>query len=116
MFAILGAVAFVIFLTISIVKYFLYKVEIQGVHKRYVFITGCDTGFGNLVASTLDRKGVHVIAGCLNNELASSLKEKSSSRLRTVVVDITDQESVGNALTFTQDVLQGKGRHLTRQV
>ncbi|XP_035232726.1 retinol dehydrogenase 7-like [Stegodyphus dumicola] len=32
---------------------------------KAVFITGCDTGFGNALARRLDRLGLHVFAGCL---------------------------------------------------
>ena len=31
---------------------------------RAVFITGCDTGFGNLLARRLDSYGFTVLAGC----------------------------------------------------
>ena len=36
--------------------------------RRAVFITGCDSGFGNALALELDGKGVPVYAGCLTEE------------------------------------------------
>ncbi|XP_053384747.1 dehydrogenase/reductase SDR family member 9-like [Mercenaria mercenaria] len=72
--------------------------EINNQSNRYVFITGCDTGFGYLLARTLDAKGVNVVAGCHTEKWAHDLKKVTSSRLRTVVVDVTDKESVKKAV------------------
>jgi hypothetical protein len=32
---------------------------------KYILITGCDTGFGNLLAKRLDGRGFYVFAACL---------------------------------------------------
>ncbi|XP_041699346.1 retinol dehydrogenase 5-like [Coregonus clupeaformis] len=50
-----------------------------------IFITGSDSGFGNLVASRLDRKGFNVISTCLTEKGGSDLKAVASPRLNTVL-------------------------------
>ena len=36
--------------------------------RGYVLITGCDSGFGRMLATELDRRGIPVIACCLTQE------------------------------------------------
>ncbi|XP_052809181.1 retinol dehydrogenase 7-like [Mya arenaria] len=69
-------------------------------NKDSVFITGCDSGFGNLLAKSLDKRGVKVFAGFLTDEVAAQLESETSSHLQTLVVDITQRESVKKALDF----------------
>ncbi|KAK3594037.1 hypothetical protein CHS0354_040795 [Potamilus streckersoni] len=79
--------------------------RVPNLSTRYVFITGCDTGFGNLVARSLDAKGVPVFAGCLTEESAMALRDVCSSRLKTVQLDVTNKESVQNALSTVKENL-----------
>ena len=37
---------------------------------KWVFITGCDSGFGKLLAKELLKSGVHVFAGCHTVEVS----------------------------------------------
>ncbi|XP_052801512.1 retinol dehydrogenase 7-like isoform X1 [Mya arenaria] len=83
--------------------------EITSITTRAVFITGCDTGFGNLLAKTLDAKGMKVFAGCLTEQGAIDLRALTSSRLKTVVIDITVKETVIKALKFVQENLDENG-------
>lgn len=99
-------------ITIFVVKLFLSRIKITGLSERYVFITGCDTGFGNLLARTLDGAGVNVIAGCLTEQGAKGLAQETSSKLKTVIVDITDKESVKRAFDFTKSAVGQSGRRL----
>uniref|UniRef100_UPI00398E65CA dehydrogenase/reductase SDR family member 9-like n=1 Tax=Pristiophorus japonicus TaxID=55135 RepID=UPI00398E65CA len=73
------------------------KLKIEKLSDKYVFITGCDTGFGNLAAKVLDIDGFWVLAGCLTEEGAQDLKKKTSSRLKTIPLDITKSDSIKNA-------------------
>jgi len=66
-------------------------------NKRAVFITGCDTGFGNLAAKQLDRGGVRVFAGCLTEDGARNLKAETSDRLTVIPLDVTKSESINSA-------------------
>jgi len=77
---------------------------------RHVFVTGCDTGFGNLLAKRLDALGCHVFAGCLTEAGEVELKKACSSRLKTVPLNVTQPESVRKAYDFVVDSLpKGKG-------
>ena len=77
---------------------------------KFVFITGCDTGFGNILAKRLDQLGVHVFAGCLTETGATKLKLESSPKLVTVKLDVTDETSIANAVdTVKQALPTGKG-------
>ncbi|XP_018425109.1 PREDICTED: retinol dehydrogenase 7-like [Nanorana parkeri] len=76
---------------------------------KYVFITGCDTGFGNILAKNLDRRGIRVLAACLTDKGAENLKKEVSSRLQTVILDVTDSESVRNAAKWVSSIVGDKG-------
>uniref|UniRef100_A0A8C5WS46 Dehydrogenase/reductase 9 n=1 Tax=Laticauda laticaudata TaxID=8630 RepID=A0A8C5WS46_LATLA len=67
------------------------KVDPEG---KYIFITGCDSGFGKLAAMTFDRRGFQVIAGCLTEKGAKELKEESSANLQTVQLDVTNSDNI----------------------
>eukprot|EP01137_Pigoraptor_chileana_P035576 Opistho-2@29824 len=67
---------------------------------RTVFITGCDTGFGNLLAKHLDKRGAIVVAGCLTESGRQQLQGESSPRLKTISLDVTKAESIRAARDF----------------
>ncbi|KAM4044630.1 retinol dehydrogenase 7-like isoform 2-T3 [Anomaloglossus baeobatrachus] len=64
---------------------------------KYVLITGCDSGFGNLLSKQLDKRGMKVLAACLTVKGAENLKKETSSRLQTIILDVTDSKSVSSA-------------------
>ncbi|XP_006025666.1 dehydrogenase/reductase SDR family member 9 [Alligator sinensis] len=68
--------------------------KITNLTGKYIFITGCDTGFGNLAARTFDKKGFRVLASCLTETGAEELKAASSERLQTLQLDVTDSDNV----------------------
>lgn len=72
---------------------------------RYILITGCDTGFGNLTAKKLDSLGCHVFAGCLTETGEVELKKSCSSSLVTIHLDISKSESVRNVFEIVQSKL-----------
>ncbi|XP_069828386.1 retinol dehydrogenase 7-like isoform X2 [Dendropsophus ebraccatus] len=76
---------------------------------KYVLITGCDSGFGNTAAKQLDKHGMHVLAACLTQKGAESLKKETSSRLQTVILDVTDSESVNAAAAWVAAIVGEKG-------
>ena len=75
------------------------------IHRKHVFITGCDSGFGRELAVRLDREGVPVWAGCLTPEGARSLQGQCSTRLNTVPLDVTSHQSVVDAYQHVKDRL-----------
>ncbi|XP_032879554.1 dehydrogenase/reductase SDR family member 9 [Amblyraja radiata] len=81
------------------------RVRLGKVSDKHVFITGCDTGFGRLAARAFDREGFQVLAGCLTEEGARSLTTDTSSRLKTIQLDITKSASIEDAVNqITQEV------------
>lgn len=76
---------------------------------KYVLITGCDSGFGNLAAKQLDRRGLNVLAACLTTKGAEDLKKETSRRLQTVTLDVTDSQSVSLAAKWVADIVGDKG-------
>ncbi|KAG9467702.1 hypothetical protein GDO78_014454 [Eleutherodactylus coqui] len=82
---------------------------LENLSDKYVFITGCDSGFGNLLAKQLDKHGMKVLAACLTEKGAENLKKEASSRLQTVMLDVTDSESVSSAAKWATDIVGDAG-------
>lgn len=61
---------------------------------KYVYITGCDSGFGNLLARHLDKKGFRVIASCFTEKGEEDLKKACSSNMTTTHLDVRSKDSV----------------------
>nr|XP_045008549.1 retinol dehydrogenase 7-like [Jaculus jaculus] len=76
---------------------------------KYVFITGCDSGFGNLLARQLDLRGLRVLAACLTEKGAEQLRSKTSDRLETVILDVTKTESVAAAAQWVKERVGDRG-------
>ncbi|XP_064233322.1 retinol dehydrogenase 16 isoform X2 [Aotus nancymaae] len=76
---------------------------------KCVFITGCDSGFGNLLARQLDERGLHVLAACLTEKGAEQLRRKTSDRLETVILDVTKTESVAAAAQWVKERVGDRG-------
>ena len=76
---------------------------------KFVFITGCDSGFGNLLARQLDLRGLRVLAGCLTEQGAEQLRNQTSDRLQTVILDVTKTESVAAASQWVKERVGDRG-------
>ena len=79
--------------TLSLFYYFNPRAKLN-VEGKYVFITGCDSGFGRLTAIALDKMGVCVLATCLTKEGEESLKSVTSDKLKTFQLDVTNSEQI----------------------
>ncbi|XP_077335740.1 retinol dehydrogenase 7-like [Lithobates pipiens] len=82
---------------------------LENLTDKYVFITGCDSGFGNLLAKQLDKRGMKVLAACLTETGAENLKKETSSRLRTRILDISDSKSVSSAAEWVSSIVGNEG-------
>uniref|UniRef100_A0A4X1W794 17-beta-hydroxysteroid dehydrogenase type 6 n=1 Tax=Sus scrofa TaxID=9823 RepID=A0A4X1W794_PIG len=78
---------------------------------KYVLITGCDSGFGNLLARQLDLRGLRVLAACLTEQGAQQLRKQTSDRLETVLLDVTKTESVAAAKEWVKERVGDRGLH-----
>ncbi|XP_004380095.1 retinol dehydrogenase 16 [Trichechus manatus latirostris] len=76
---------------------------------KYVFITGCDSGFGNLLARQLDLRGLRVLAACLTEQGAEQLRGQTSDRLETVILDVTQTESIAAATQWVKEHVGDRG-------
>ncbi|VDI15129.1 Hypothetical predicted protein [Mytilus galloprovincialis] len=65
---------------------------------RYVVITGCDSGFGNLLAKRLDVLGFHVFAGCFSQQGIDMLNKETSDNVKAIQLDVSKTESINKAL------------------
>lgn len=77
---------------------------------KFVLVTGCDSGFGNQFANQLDRRGMRVLATCLTQKGAEDLKKTASSRLQTVILDVSNTQSVSSVATWVSDVVGDNGQ------
>ena len=88
-----------------IYRYISSKRYVKDTSKKCVFITGCDKGFGRLLAKRLDSMGVPVFAGCRTNEAKLSLQKECSPSLQPLVLDITSSQDIAQAAEFVKSNL-----------
>ena len=62
-----------------------------------VVITGASRGIGEACALELDKRAFHVFAGVRRIADAEALKQKASSLLTPILIDITDNQSIQSA-------------------
>ena len=86
----------------KLLDHFWRRPRIGSFESRYIFITGCDTGYGNLVAKRLDALGCHVFAACQTEQGETDLKKSCSNRLHTVPLDVTKHDSVVKAYEYVK--------------
>ncbi|XP_001367569.1 dehydrogenase/reductase SDR family member 9 [Monodelphis domestica] len=83
--------------------------RIADINNKYIFITGCDTGFGNLAAKTFDKKGFRVLAACLTESGCRDLKASTSGKLQTVLLDVTKPDNVKRTAQWVKDEVGENG-------
>src|SRR6218665_1469708 len=105
------AVFFVAFAVLYKILDLLIRIPRVGNYKyRYMLVSGCDSGFGNLITKRLDQLGCHVFAGCLTEKGEIELKKACSERMHAISLDVTRKESVRKALEYvTAKLPQGRG-------
>ncbi|KAM9252319.1 retinol dehydrogenase 5 [Cariama cristata] len=82
---------------------------LPSIKDKHVFITGCDSGFGNLLARRLARRGYRVLAACLTQKGADSLQRGCSGHLRTTLLDVTCSDSIRRAVEWVRAEVGEKG-------
>ncbi|XP_044044206.1 retinol dehydrogenase 7-like isoform X2 [Siniperca chuatsi] len=91
-----------------VVFYYLYRwvrelPRVPDKGSKYVYITGCDTGFGNLLTRHLDKQGFRVIAACFTEKGEEDLKKSCSSNLITAHLDVRSKDSVAKVAAMIKD-------------
>ena len=100
----------VLFIIYKVVDRLLRRLRIGDYGNRFVLVTGCDSGFGNLVTKRLDGLGCHVFAGCFTEKGEDDLRKSCSDRVHPFHLDVTKSEDVQKALEFVKSKLpSGKG-------
>lgn len=92
-----------------VVRWYKESKRVSNKEGKYVYITGCDSGFGNQLSRHLDKLGFCVIAACYTGKGEDELKKVSSDRLTTIHLDVTDSESVREAAALIQSRVGQKG-------
>ncbi|NWX25035.1 RDH16 dehydrogenase, partial [Aegotheles bennettii] len=82
---------------------------VPGLSEKFVLITGCDSGFGNLLARQLDSRGLRVVAACLTESGAARLRATASSRLQTLLLDVTSSQSIAEATAWIRECVGDRG-------
>lgn len=104
--ALLGVILFYISVNVSNLLWSNINIpkELEDPKNRCVLITGCDSGFGNLLAKRLNSYGFHVFAGCLfpNGDGAVQLKKSCPRNLDIIKLDVTKGEDVDAARIFVE--------------
>ncbi|KAM6216402.1 retinol dehydrogenase 16-like [Rhynchocyon petersi] len=85
------------------------KQVVSHLQDKYVFITGCSSGFGNLLARQLDLRGLRVLAACRSEQAAENLKRQTSDRLETVILDVTQTEGIAAATQWVKEHVGDRG-------
>ncbi|XP_053373547.1 17-beta-hydroxysteroid dehydrogenase type 6-like [Mercenaria mercenaria] len=86
------------------------KLKISNFNQRYVVVTGCDTGFGNMLAKRLDAMQFHVFAGCFTSKAVMQLTEECSQNMTAIQVDVSKDASIEQMLeTVKRKLPKDKG-------
>ncbi len=81
--------------------------------RKYVVITGCDTGFGAIFARQMSCKSpqYYVLASCFHKKAAEDLNNAGYPNLKAFQMDVTSSSSINTGLEFVQNVIgNGGGR------
>ncbi|KAK0426428.1 hypothetical protein QR680_009704 [Steinernema hermaphroditum] len=89
-----------------LLRYWWERFEIEDFAKKAVFITGCDSGFGRLLALKCAANGFHVFAGCLTRDGEESLRAESKGKVVTLPLNVTDDDSVKQAAETVEKSLK----------
>lgn len=92
-----------------VVRWFRELERVPDKGNKYVYITGCDSGFGNLLARHLDKCGFSVVAACFTEKGEEELKKSCSSRMSTVHLDVRKQESIDKVAAFIKELVGQRG-------
>uniref|UniRef100_A0A0N4ZRD3 3-ketodihydrosphingosine reductase n=1 Tax=Parastrongyloides trichosuri TaxID=131310 RepID=A0A0N4ZRD3_PARTI len=98
-------------------RYYSKNTSLTDLNGKFVFVTGCDSGFGRLLVHELLKKNMNVIAGCYTTEGKNSLTEECSNYhnlgdLYTIKLDVTDIESVKSAYNYIDNLMNEKNTTL----
>jgi NAD(P)-dependent dehydrogenase (short-subunit alcohol dehydrogenase family) len=83
----------------------------QASNARLVLITGASSGIGRATALLLDAQGYTVLAGVRREEDGAALRAEASSRLSTIILDVTLPDHITAAHEAVVRLGGGRGLH-----
>uniref|UniRef100_A0A8C6DXG2 Retinol dehydrogenase 16 n=1 Tax=Moschus moschiferus TaxID=68415 RepID=A0A8C6DXG2_MOSMO len=92
-----------------ILRWYRERQVVSHLQDKFVFITGCDSGLGNQLARQLDLRGLRVLAACLTEQGAEQLRNQTSDRLQTVILDVTKTENVAATTNWVKESVGDRG-------
>ncbi|XP_078579917.1 retinol dehydrogenase 16-like [Branchiostoma floridae x Branchiostoma japonicum] len=98
----------VLSVTYLAVTWWLERGRLSQLTDKTVLITGCDTGFGNLLAKRLDQLGLRVFASCLTEAGVAELRQSCSERLQPIRMDVSSSDSVQDAFRVVKEAVGSK--------
>ena len=105
------ALVVVVLLGLWIIKRLYIDEFVGSFHEKYVFLTGCDSGFGRETALRLDSLGFNVFATCLTSEGQTQLTTRCSKRLHAIHLDVTNSQEIREAYKFVvQNLPECRGK------
>lgn len=76
---------------------------------KAILITGCDTGFGNMLATRMAKKGYKVFAGCLFPDRENAIElAKRSERIHVIGMNVGSDQSMQDARKLIEKKLGDK--------
>ena len=98
----------------AVVLYFLYRwlrelPRVGDKGAKHVYITGCDSGFGNMLAGHLDSLGFSVIAGCFTEKGEEDLRRRCSSRMIATHLNVRSHESIAKVAAMIKAEVGERG-------
>lgn len=107
------SVLFVILVIVfKVVESFFRGKRLTDLTNRHVLVTGCDSGFGYALVRQLDKLGIPVFAACLTEVGEININDTCSSRVTTLHLDVTDEDSIEDAVRIVKSKLKGRGRSI----
>jgi 17beta-estradiol 17-dehydrogenase/all-trans-retinol dehydrogenase (NAD+)/3alpha(17beta)-hydroxysteroid dehydrogenase (NAD+) len=94
-----------------IITWFLEKKQIEGLNRKVVLITGCDSGFGRDLVFKCSDAGMPVLAACLTDFGVESLKKeaKGPGVVTPFKMDVRSDESIEAAKEIVEEITKKYG-------
>ena len=74
---------------LNVFLFFFYTLRVGNYSDRYLLVTGCDTGFGKLLAKRLDKLGFNVFACSLTEHAQAEFRIQCSSKVIPIGLDVS---------------------------
>ena len=81
------------------------NITVGNYNSRYVFVTGCDSGFGYLLTKKLNVLGFHVFAGCLTQSGVERLQSECSTNVTALQLDVSNDDNIQEVAKFIRSKL-----------